>query len=203
MREAEDLGAPAALRKLIVYYLDLFEKNGAAINLSPEAIVYAKYALVAMLDETVLSIPGPCRDYWLASPLQLEYFGDNIAGEEFFRKLDKLLLEPDKMVQVLGLYYICLSLGFEGKYKLFNAEERVRIIDTLGRQLGKLRQQKHTSLSPHGQRVTMPAQGVRLKPGRLPLWAVGVIGAAVLVVGWVVLAVVTNGTLQKVLQLIS
>ena len=27
MREAEDLGDPASLRKLVVYYLDLFKRN--------------------------------------------------------------------------------------------------------------------------------------------------------------------------------
>ena len=68
MREAEDLGDPAALRKLITYYLSLFEKNCKAIGMDPESAAEAKYAIVALVDETVLSVPGACRDYWISRP---------------------------------------------------------------------------------------------------------------------------------------
>jgi len=125
MREAEDLGDPAALRKLIGYFLNLFEKNCKAIGISNDSIQEAKYALVALMDETVLSVPGVCRDYWFSRPLQLDLFGDNIAGEEFYNKLQKLSLEPEKKKDVLEIYYLCLSLGFEGKYRIYNAEERL------------------------------------------------------------------------------
>ena len=74
--EAEDLGDPAALRKLINYYLELFQKNCATMKLTQASIDDAKYALVALMDETVLSVPGACRDYWISRPLQLDYFGE-------------------------------------------------------------------------------------------------------------------------------
>ncbi|MBN1309509.1 MAG: type IVB secretion system protein IcmH/DotU [Chitinispirillaceae bacterium] len=153
MREAEDLGDPASLRKLIGYYLDLFEKNCKAISIPAESMLEAKYALVALIDETVLSVPGICRDYWFTRPLQLDLFGDNIAGEEFYNKLHKMLLETEKKKDVLEIYYICLSLGFEGRYKLFNAEERVTIMDELGRKIRRTRIRASSGLSPHGGRT--------------------------------------------------
>ncbi|MCW8966343.1 MAG: type IVB secretion system protein IcmH/DotU [Candidatus Pacearchaeota archaeon] len=153
MREAEDLGEPASLRKLIGYYLDLFEKNCKAIGIQSESIQDAKYALVALIDETVLSVPGICRDYWFTRPLQLDLFGDNIAGEEFYNKLQKMMLEIEAKKDVLEIYYICLSLGFEGKYKLYNAEERVSVMDELGRKLRRTRIRASSGLSPHGSRT--------------------------------------------------
>ena len=152
MREAEDLGDPASLRKLIGFYLDLFEKNCKAINIPADSIQEAKYALVALIDETVLSVAGICRDYWFTRPLQLDLFGDNIAGEEFYNKLQKMLLETEKKKDVLEIYYICLSLGFEGRYKLFNAEERVTIMDELGRKIRRTRIRSSSGISPHGAR---------------------------------------------------
>lgn len=172
MREAEDLGDPASLRKLITYFLDLFEKNCKAIGISPDSIVDAKYALVALIDETVLSVPGVCRDYWFTRPLQLDLFGDNIAGEEFFNKLQKMQLETDRKKDVLEIYYICLSLGFEGKYKIFNAEERVTIMDELGRKIRRTRIRASSGLSPHGNRM----DSIKRKSGSFlfPLWLAGV-----------------------------
>ena len=129
MREAEDLGDPAALRKLINYYLDLFQKNCLAMKLPQASIDESKYALIALMDETVLSVPGACRDYWISRPMQLDYFGDNVAGQEFYNKLQTLLVQPENKKDVLEVYYLCLALGFEGKYKISNAEERLAILE--------------------------------------------------------------------------
>jgi len=172
MREAEDLGDPAALRKLINYYLDLFQKNCLAMKISQQSIDEARYALIALMDETVLSVPGACKDYWISRPMQLDYFGDNLAGEEFFNKLQNLLLQTESKKDVLEAYYLCLSLGFEGKYKLFNAEGRWAIMDDLGKKLRRTRIRASSELSPHGKRVDseiLRKKGVPL----IPFWLTG------------------------------
>lgn len=168
MREAEDLGEPASLRKLITYFLELFEKNCKAIGIASDSIQDSKYALVALIDETVLSVPGICRDYWFTRPLQLDLFGDNIAGEEFFNKLQKLQLEMERKKDALEIYYICLSLGFEGRYKIFNAEERLSIMDELGRKLRRTRIRASSGISPHGSRT----DSIKRKRGGFlfPIW---------------------------------
>ena len=203
MRDAEELGEPAALRKLINHYINLFESNCKAMKISSTAIAYTKYALIALLDETVLSLPGPCRDYWISSPMQLEHFGDNIAGEEFYRKLDKLMMEPEKMREILGIFYLCLSLGFEGKYKMFKGEERLAIMDNLGRVLIKTRKSTNTGLSPHGHRVSLNTNKDKSISGLFPLWAFGSIAVVIMVITYVVLTMMSNSHLNNVLQLIG
>ena len=182
MREAEDLGDPAALRKLINYYLELFQKNCATLKLTQASIDESEYALIALMDEAVLSVPGVCRDYWLSHPMQLDYFGDNIAGEEFYNKLQNLLLQTEGKKDVLEVYYLCLALGFEGKYKLSNAEERLAIFEDLGRKLRRTRIRVSSDLSPHGKRAdyNLKKRGVFL----FPLWMTGVIAAIAVVLGW-------------------
>jgi type VI secretion system protein ImpK len=183
MREAEDLGDPAALRKLINYYLELFRKNCEALKLTPASIDESKYALIALMDETVLSVPGACRDYWMSRPMQLDYFGDNIAGQEFFNKMQNLLVQPETKKDVLEVYYLCLALGFEGKYKISNPEERLAILEDLGRKLRRTRIRVSSELSPHGKRADsgkLKKKGVFL----FPLWMTGVISAAAMLLGW-------------------
>ncbi len=174
MREAEDLGDPESLRKLINFYLDLFEKNCKTIGIPDDSIHEAKYALVALIDETVLSVPGICRDYWFTRPLQLDLFGDNIAGEEFFNKLQKMQLEFERKKDVLEIYYLCLSLGFEGKYKLFNPEERTAIMDDLGRKLRRTRIRSSSGISPHGARIDN-IKSRRSRGFLFPIWLAAVL----------------------------
>jgi type VI secretion system protein ImpK len=199
MRESEDLGAPAALAKLIRFYINLFDKNCTVIGMPQEDIAVAKYAIVALLDETVLSIAGPCRDHWISSPLQLELFGDNIAGEEFYRKLDKLLVEPEKMREVLEVYYLCLSLGFEGKYKIGNKQERDRIIDNVGRTLQRTLKARSPGLSPHGRRI-LAALSTRRGGRLIPLWMVAAVAVGAVAVLWAALYFISQSYLQQALE---
>ena len=71
------------------------------------------YAIVALTDEVVLSKGGALRDYWLANMLQLRFFNENVAGENFFVRLAQLLTQPNRQ-DVLRVYYLCLLFGFQG-----------------------------------------------------------------------------------------
>jgi type VI secretion system protein ImpK len=198
MREAEDLGEPASLVKLIKYYLELFEKNCRLIGQGEREIEDAKYALIALLDETVLSIAGPCRDHWIGSPLQLEYFGTNVAGEEFYRRLDKLLLEAESMNEVLEVYYLCLSLGFEGKYKIANRREREAVVENLGKTLGKSLPLQSEKLSPHGIRHTSTA--FKKRSGIAPLAIMASAAAATVLFVWIALAFLSSSGADNMLD---
>jgi type VI secretion system protein ImpK len=203
MREAEELGDPASLRKLILYYLDLFKKNCAVIGIAEPSIQEAVYAVVALIDEAVLSAKGACRDYWIARPLQLDLFGDNIAGEEFYRKLQKLLEQPEKKKDVLEVYYLCLSLGFEGKYKMLNPEERVALLDETGKRLRRARIKGSSALSPHGKGSDFAPARKRVQGRGFPLWAGAAITAGVCVATYVLLVVLQSGAMERVLKIVE
>ena len=201
MREAEDLGDPASLRKLISFYLGLFEKNCTAINVKPATTAEAKYALVALLDETVLSIPGACRDYWISRPLQLDLFGDNMAGAEFFRRLDHDCSAAETKRELLEVYYLCLSLGFEGRYKLADQSERSALIQTLGQTLRRVKPRTSAALSPHGVRDRGRMGATRKRTLRqTPLWFVGSMGLALLALTWGLLFCIGGAQLSRCLD---
>jgi type VI secretion system protein ImpK len=204
MREAEDLGDPASLRKLIMYYLDQYKKNCKVIGIGDDSIIESLYAIVALIDETVLSSPGPCRDYWFARPIQLDLFGDNIAGEEFFRKLQRLMEQSERKTDVLEVYYLCLSLGFEGKYKLFDPAELVTIVAETGRKIRKSRIRSSSVLSPHGTRKDPVSKrsGPRATAG-FPLWAGAAVAAAIFVAAFAVFSVLSSIELGKVLKVVE
>jgi type VI secretion system protein ImpK len=202
MREAEDLGDPASLRKLIGYFLGLFEKNCKALKIPDDAINDTKYALVALIDETVLSTASACRDYWFSRPLQLDLFGDNIAGEEFYNKLQKMIVSIETKKDVLEIYYLCLSLGFEGRYKLFNAEERLSIMEDLGRKLRRTRVRSSSGLSPHGGRSDSPR---KFKKGAFlfPIWMTAVLSVAGVVGAYLSLQYFNTSQIAGVMDILA
>lgn len=203
MREAEDLGDPAGLRKLIMYYIDLFRKNCITAGIGKDNVDEAVYAIVALIDETVLSVPGSCRDYWFGRPLQLDLFGDNIAGEEFFVRLQKMLAQAEKKKDVLEIYYLCLSLGFEGKFKIMNPEERLVLLDETGRKLRRTKIRSSSSLSPHGNRTDYIPQGRKIAGPGIPLWVTAVIAAALSAGAYLACMLMSSMKLESVLHIVE
>ena len=203
MRESADLGDPQSLRKLVLHYLDLFGKNCKAMGVDQPDIDTARYGLVALLDETVLSIPGPCRDYWISRPLQLDLFGTSIAGQEFYHKLDALLQAPQKHGDVLEVYYLCLSLGFEGRFKLVETRERLTVIEKTGSALSRVRVRTGSGLSPHGIRSGVARTKSRVSPSRFPWWAIPLAGSVITGAVWGGLLILNSMKLGEVVRSLS
>lgn len=74
----------------------------------------ATFAVVAWVDELFQNAP---ESEWGRSiePFQSEMFGTRGAGNEFFRRLNKLGSESAGIIEV---YYVALCLGFQGEFKL-------------------------------------------------------------------------------------
>lgn len=106
-----------------------------------EHVKLAIYAVVAFLDESVLNSPEPAFAGWARKPLQEEIFGDHVAGEAFFRKLDVLLAQQDSeaLADVLEVFLLCLRLGFRGRYGSGAGEQLHGLMDTVQRKIDRIR----------------------------------------------------------------
>lgn len=113
----------ALFRTSIQLMLRDFEKNAKKLRVSAEDIHCAKYAYCALVDEIVLPSHFNIRDEWERLPLQLAFFGDQLAGENFFIKLEELRHKGAGHIQALEVFHLCLLLGFQGKYILEGPEK--------------------------------------------------------------------------------
>jgi type VI secretion system protein ImpK len=84
---------------------------------SAEDVQEANFAVVAFLDETVLTA-DPHATEWARKSLGEELFDQRSAGELFFKRLETLRANRDSqsLAEVLEVYYLCLLLGYEGKF---------------------------------------------------------------------------------------
>jgi type VI secretion system protein ImpK len=78
----------------------------------------ATLAVAGFLDESVLNTRNPLFADWPRKPLQEELFGIHMAGEVFFQNLQQLLGRQDSadLADLLEVYYLCLLLGYTGRY---------------------------------------------------------------------------------------
>lgn len=97
---------------------------------SVETIRIARYILCATLDEILLSATWDEENIWLQESLLADLEGDSSGDERFFLILERLLDHPKRHMHLLELIYICLSLGFEGKYR-GNSEGRKQLDDRI------------------------------------------------------------------------
>ena len=158
------------VRPVVDDLLRQLEAGGVQLRCDPQHIRDVKFALVAFLDETVLSPANdfPLRQDWERNPLQLVYFEEHLAGVKFFERLDAMLQNLEANVDVAEVYYLCLLLGFKGKYNIYLLEEQLR--ETVARVAARLRavgRLKPNTLSAHWQANDHPETP---RERGLPLW---------------------------------
>ena len=171
---SEDRGASTEqdLREKLTQGFDVFEKRCFELQLDTGSVTDVKYALAAFVDEKVMSSAWPYKLSWMGKPLQIEYFGDNLAGEGFFQKLTKLRQSGNRNIDALEVYYLCLQLGFEGMYRLRGLEQLQALQVDLRTQIADCRNRVPRTLSPHGVSGSSFIDKVQRE---VPYWVIGLV----------------------------
>jgi type VI secretion system protein ImpK len=104
-------------------------------------IKMATLALVGFLDESVLNLRNPMFADWPRKPLQEELFGIHMAGELFFRNLEQLMGRSDSadLADLLEVHYLCLLLGYGGRYSIGGKGELQSITTATGERIRRIR----------------------------------------------------------------
>jgi type VI secretion system protein ImpK len=134
---ATDLPSAQELRQRVVAGLDGVTNHGRTVGLPEADLAEARYALVAFIDEQVLKSSWPGRAEWMNQPLQLLYYQEYTAGENFFVRL-RAMLQNGSRPFALEIYYLCMALGFRGAYGVSGDVSAVNgLIEAARRELGK------------------------------------------------------------------
>jgi len=156
------------LRPKIAGLLDDFEKRAERYKFNHKIVSVSKFALASFVDETILTNNFPLRSEWERNPLQLEYFGEQLAGNKFFDKLESMLRQIDVTQDAVEIYYYCMLLGFKGRYGVYEQEKLLAIMQSTANALVKAGKIKPVELSPHWLANDQPEVP---KDRGLPTWA--------------------------------
>ncbi|MCO5063381.1 MAG: type IVB secretion system protein IcmH/DotU [Rhizobiaceae bacterium] len=168
----------AALHAHLANEVQAFERASEAAGYDAATVIAARYCICATVDEAVLSHHWGGDSLWPERPLLSLFHNETWGGEKVFAILDRVMAETNRFQDLLELIYYCIGLGFEGKYHVMhNGQAKLHeLLETVYRQLEKQQGE------PPG-RLTFPEQHIVNRPEeisrRLPIWAVPVIGAAI------------------------
>jgi type VI secretion system protein ImpK len=108
---------PAALRAQLLERVSDFEAQCAANGVPRPKITAARYLLCSFIDEVVEQTSWSAGGVWAERNLLQEFHEERSGAEKAFQLLERLGQEPATNADLLELFYVCLQLGFEGRYR--------------------------------------------------------------------------------------
>lgn len=169
---------PAGLRRQLLQQVAEFEAAAGASGVPRPKVTAARYLLCSFLDEVIAATP-----WGAASPertLLQEFHEERSGADKAFQLLERLGQDPADNADLLELFYVCLRLGFEGRYRGV-PEGRAQLEAIATRVLEVVRPADASAQARH---LSEPDQGVvrrrHLEVGVLPLWLLALLTGGVL-----------------------
>lgn len=158
-----------------------------------------RYALCSFIDEAVMSTSWGSHSVWAARSLLSAHHNETWGGEKFFTVLSRMMMDAARYRDVLEFKYLCLCLGFKGKYGLqHNQTEALQgLIKKLHDVLRDLRGDAPEQLTDANANIVSRRYTVRRQ---WPLWTPWLIAVFVLALVYVGYAISLNTTTNEVLR---
>ena len=167
------------LRRKAIESVQSFEAQARAAGVDPNDVTIARYLICTFLDSAIFQTPWGGQNVWGSRSLLLTFHNEAHGGEKFFTILERLQREPARYIHLLELQYVCLALGFQGKYRLESNSRAV--VQVLQEDLYRLIRAQSpgigSTLALHWQGVTEP----KVRAFRWVPWWMVVAAAAVIV----------------------
>lgn len=171
------------LHKRLTDELKTFESKAKNAGATPETVIAARYLLCTVIDEVVLNTPWGTASGWSQHSLLSLFHQETFGGEKCFAILQRMLETPGSHLDILELFYLCLSLGFEGKYRLEQRghEQLEQIKDNLYQTIESHKASREPDLSPNWQGSVDPNSSMM---NYIPMWVFASVVLAILVLSY-------------------
>ena len=182
---------PTTVKNSLVNGIRAFEQHARKANIPPEKIVAARYVLCTFVDETAANTPWGGSGQWAAQSLLVSFHNEAWGGEKTFQLLAKLAENPGANRDLLELLEVCLSLGFQGRFRVVDngpaqlQQVRERLFEILRRERGETERE----LSPNWKGALFGKNAIITL---FPLWVVAAATALILTLTFVVLSTILN-----------
>ncbi len=196
LKETRDLGSPDHLRTRLHHMFQQAEDTARRYGIPADTITHARYAVAAYIDEMIINSRWAQREQWASRPLQYDLFGEFVAGEGFFKRLDSIRRGVPVDYNLLEVYGLCLIFGFEGQYRLHERERLRGLIEDLTREV-QAKRGDALELSPRGRR---PEELMELVKRDVPAWVVVATSAGIVLLFYLGLTFLVNQDVGQVLD---
>jgi type VI secretion system protein ImpK len=190
------------LRPQIAALLKEFEERAIRYRHRESVIQVAKFGLASFVDETVLTQDFNLKEEWEKYPIQLEYFGEQLAGNKFYDKLDAMLRQIDVTADAVEVYYVCMLLGFRGRYAVYEQDKFLKIMQKTADALVKVGKITKVELSPHWIVNDQPEPP---KKRGMPTWAklMAFSGLGVAILIYLIMFIWSSSILSEAMKILN
>lgn len=163
---------PEQLRNKLIQELSEFKQQAHSVLNDTKKVTQASYVMCTVLDDAAMNTPWGHQANWAQHNLLATFHNEVIGGERFFALLKGLGKNPRDNIDLLELMYVCLSLGYEGTYRIAqNGQNTLSKVRTwLYEIIVSVRSTPDPALSLHWQ-------GSGVQESKLPkltvLWVIG------------------------------
>ncbi|WP_409523521.1 type VI secretion system protein TssL, long form [Nitrincola sp. MINF-07-Sa-05] len=191
IRNYETQLSPETLKIRLIELIKAFEKKAYEANVDSKDIEIARYLLCSTADEFVLNTPLGEKNNWSRHSLLSYFHAETWGGENFFVIQGNLEKNPRKNIDLLELIYICLALGFEGKFAIEpdRGSKLLELKNGLYRTIIQIRGAIPKPISIHWKGEEVVAEKIR---NTLPLWVLSAFLLALLCVVYFYLLIRVN-----------
>jgi type VI secretion system protein ImpK len=190
------------LQEQLVDAIRNFEDRTRQQGSSPEQVKIASYFLCSLLDETVMNTPWGNQSNWGHHSLLVQFHNEAWGGERFFQILDRVKQHPAQNLSLLELSYLCLSLGFEGKFRV--AGSSVREIEQLRQELFLLIQRTRGDSERALSARWKGLRGIRSPLMQyVPLWVMIAVAGSLLMLTYLGFSYAANSASDRVYKELS
>ncbi|HTT11599.1 MAG TPA: type IVB secretion system protein IcmH/DotU [Burkholderiaceae bacterium] len=170
---------PARLHRQLLTRVTEFEIAAKGSGVPPQKVVAARYVLCTFIDEVAAATPWGGSGAWAEHNLLQEFHDERDGGEKAFKLLERLGEDVAENLDVLELFYVCIALGFEGRYR-GKPNGRAQL-DAIAARLVEVLRPEETRRN--SRTLSLRWEGVLMQRSRtlmvLPIWVVVAIGSAI------------------------
>ena len=172
IRRLADYRAVETLYQQVVDEIAAIDRELVEQGYDRPVVVAYRYVLCAFIDEAVLGTDWGAHSVWSQHSLLSRFHNETWGGEKVFAILARMEQEPARYRDMLSFIYLCLSLGFEGRYKVMEngRDEYDQIVRGLHEQLKALQEEQDPAPLADARANVTPTRN-RLRSG-MPVWGI-------------------------------
>jgi len=124
VRKSTHLKDVEEFRNFCIEQIRQYEMRHFGLEDNSKMEFYASFGLCCVVDEFVANTPWGHEAKWGSRSMLMEFHKQELGGEVFFDLLDEMMRNPAENESVMEMFFVCLDLGYEGKYAGNQAEKR-------------------------------------------------------------------------------
>lgn len=146
------------LQSEFIQEVNLYQETVKHLGFSTEYTIVCRYVLCAVIDDIIANTTWGGQGQWDSYSLLVAFNQDVQHQDKFFSIMERAINEPASYIDLMELMYICLSLGYKGKYRSteYSQYQLEQITNNLYKHIRAYRGSFSKALSPTPLKIPKP-----------------------------------------------